>query len=292
MEGILLFDKDVGMSSNAALQRVKKKLQLKKAGHTGSLDPFASGLLPICIGKATRVSRFLLSADKTYLVTAKLGISTDSGDCTGNVIFQQLLPSFTKEEINACLLSFLGKSLQIPPMHSALKKDGVPLYKLARQGVTIDREAREIDIKSIELIAINGDEVEFIVTCSKGTYIRSLVIDFGKKLNCGAHTIKLRRISSAGYNIADACSLEQLDLKKVEKFVRPVDDLFIDWPKIKISSEQERDFLHGKDILAPYLDTIKSGEWFCLYSTPSTILALLKLDSNQQIADRVFLGKN
>ena len=198
LDGILLLDKPLGLSSNQALQKVKHLFNARKAGHTGSLDPLATGLLPLCFGRATRLSRFLLEADKEYYVVAKLGIQTTTGDAEGEVVATRPV-QVVEAQLQAALENFRGTFDQIPSMYSALKHQGQPLYKLARQGITIPREARKVTITHLEA-QLNMDEtVTLKVACSKGTYVRTLVEDLGEKLGCGAHVIELRRVSVAGF---------------------------------------------------------------------------------------------
>ena len=197
INGIVLLDKDTGLSSNAALQKVKRLFFAKKAGHTGSLDPLASGILPICLGQATKVAQFLLDDDKRYYVRGKLGEITDTGDCEGVIVKTQAFEQLNKEKVVAAAMSFKGDILQVPPMYSALKKDGQPLYKLARQGIEIERPARPVTIHNIDFISYEQGVIALNVSCSKGTYIRSLIQDIGDKLGCGAHVIELRRTGFA-----------------------------------------------------------------------------------------------
>ena len=184
LNGILLLDKSSGVSSNGALQMAKKMFAAAKAGHTGSLDPLATGMLPICFGEATKFSQFLLESDKSYRVTAKLGVTTETGDADGNVVNTTEV-SASAAQIEAALLSFKGDIEQIPSMYSAIKHEGVPLYKLAREGITVERKPRPVTIYDLRILRIDGDELEFEVDCSKGTYVRSLVEDTGALLGCG-----------------------------------------------------------------------------------------------------------
>jgi tRNA pseudouridine55 synthase len=211
VDGLLLLNKPAGLTSNQALQRVKRLLNARKAGHTGSLDPAATGMLPLCFGEATKVCAFLLDADKTYRVTAKLGTATDTGDATGSVIASADVPQMTAEEWDAVLQGFRGDSLQVPPMYSALKKDGKRLYELARKGETVEREPRPIRIDSIELLEVAGKRLVFRVACSKGTYVRSLVEDIARAAGTVAHTARLHRET-----VADFQAEEMVDLSTVE----------------------------------------------------------------------------
>jgi len=211
VDGVLLLNKPAGLTSNQALQRVKRLLNARKAGHTGSLDPAATGMLPLCFGEATKVCAFLLDADKTYRVTAKLGTATDTGDATGSVIESADVPQMTADDWDAVLQGFLGESLQVPPMYSALKKDGKRLYELARRGETVERAPRPIRIDSIELLEATGARVVFRARCSKGTYVRSLVEDIARAAGTVAHTARLHRETVAEFG-AD----EMVDLKAIE----------------------------------------------------------------------------
>ena len=193
VNGGLLLDKPIGITSNAALQRVKRLFNANKAGHTGSLDPLATGMLPLCLGEATKISSFLLSADKEYRACLKLGVITDSADAEGNVVETRPVADYSESRVREVLKRFLGESSQIPPMHSAIKQNGQPLYKLAHQGIEVERKARDITIYSLELLRFEGDELEIAVRSSKGTYIRTLSEDIGEALGCGAHITALRR---------------------------------------------------------------------------------------------------
>jgi len=199
IDGLLLLNKPAGLSSNQALQRVKRLLRAKKAGHTGSLDPAATGMLPLCFGEATKVCAFLLNADKTYRVTAKLGQATDTADADGKLIAEQAVPELDAVAWDEILQGFMGESTQVPPMYSALKKDGRRLYELARKGETVEREPRPIRIDEIELLEFAGRRLVFRVRCSKGTYIRSLVEDIAAKAGTVAHTARLHREAVAGF---------------------------------------------------------------------------------------------
>lgn len=212
ISGILLLDKPIGMTSNGALQHVKKLLGVKKAGHTGSLDPLACGMLPLCIGpEATKFSMYLLNADKRYEVLAQLGVCTTTGDAEGEVTARQTVRAYTTSEVQSVLSQFMGEIKQIPPMFSAIKQNGVPLYKLAREGITVKREERAVQIYSLELIDMQRDQLRLAVDCSKGTYIRTLVEDIGKALGCGAHVSYLRRTGVGSYLSTQMVSLSHLE---------------------------------------------------------------------------------
>lgn len=211
INGILLLDKPSGMTSNGVLQRVKRSYCAKKAGHTGNLDPIATGMLPICFGEATKFSQFLLDADKSYVVTAKLGEETTTGDCEGEITKSAPVQDVTRERIESIMQQFTGEIDQVPPMFSALKHQGEPLYKLARRGIHVERKARRITIFSIRFISLSQDELQFEVHCSKGTYVRTLVEDIGRELCCGAHVTALRRTMVSPYQQGKMITLPELE---------------------------------------------------------------------------------
>ncbi|MBG3080810.1 tRNA pseudouridine(55) synthase TruB [Proteus mirabilis] len=209
INGVLLLDKPQDISSNDALQKVRRMFNASKAGHTGALDPLATGMLPICLGEATKFSQFLLDSDKRYRVIARLGQRTDTSDAHGEVI-QERPVQFTQQALDDALESFRGETLQVPSMYSALKHQGKPLYEYARQGIEVEREARPITVYELQFIRWEGDELELEIHCSKGTYIRTIIDDLGEKLQCGAHVIFLRRLEVADYPKERMVTLEQL----------------------------------------------------------------------------------
>jgi tRNA pseudouridine55 synthase len=239
IHGILLLDKPQGMTSNGALQRVKRLYYAKKAGHTGSLDPLATGMLPICFGEATKFSQFLLESDKSYYAVAKLGVRTNTGDSEGEVIETQAV-NVTVERIQQLLPQFLGEIEQVPPMFSALKFQGKPLYELARKGISIERKARKVNIFSLTLDKLEQDIAAFQVHCSKGTYIRTLVEDIGQALGCGAHIIELRRNMVAPYQHATMHRLETLtqqeNIDKLLSFLLPVETAMQAFPAVQLTN--------------------------------------------------------
>lgn len=216
MHGIVVLDKALGGSSNHALQQVKRLFDANKAGHTGALDPLATGVLPLCLGEATKVSQFLLDSDKAYRARIKLGVRTDTADSEGEVIATADAGAVTEAQIKNALTQFEGDIEQVPPMYSALKRDGQPLYKLAREGKTVEREPRAITVYSIELTDFDpqSQELEIEVDCSKGTYIRTIADDLGQIIGCGAHIIALRRLKAGAFTLADSQSLEELEAAK------------------------------------------------------------------------------
>ena len=242
--GIIVIDKPKARTSNHVLQQIKRTFDAKKAGHTGSLDPLATGVLPICLGEATKVSQYLLDGDKCYQVTCKLGVTTDSGDSDGNVVAEMPIPEITEQILYAVLPSFIGQQQQVPPMYSALKFQGQPLYKLARQGIEIERKARTVNIYDIILISFTSDSFTLEVKCSKGTYIRTLVEDISASLSTGGHVIALRRLESAGYAIEQAITIESIEkcadegIKALDKLLLPTEEALPNWPRIEADDEQ------------------------------------------------------
>ncbi len=243
VHGILLLDKPAGITSNGALQRVKRLFNANKAGHTGSLDPLATGVLPLCLGEATKLSGYLLDADKGYQVVVRLGVRTSSGDAEGEVIEERPVPAFDEAAIEALLESFRGDIEQIPPMYSALKRDGQPLYKLARQGLEVERKPRAVSIYQLTLLSFSEDTLSLDVRCSKGTYIRSLAEDIGAVLGCGAHVVALRRTLAASYDLAQSITLAQLEALAQEGFAAldsrllPLSSAVADWPAVSLTED-------------------------------------------------------
>lgn len=260
ISGIIVLDKAVGLSSNKALQEVKWLFEANKAGHTGSLDPLATGVLPLCLGEATKVSQFLLNSDKRYRARIKLGIRTDGADSEGQVIAQCDEVNVSREQVEQALQSFKGETQQIPPMHSALKVDGVPLYKLAREGKTIPREARSICVYELELTDFQGDEIELEITCSKGTYIRTIADDLGQDLGCGAHIIALRRLQAGAFTEADCVSTDALrevkekhGMDRLDQNLIPMDRAIEDLPEVNLPSIAASQFKNGQSVLVRHL---------------------------------------
>ena len=248
LTGVLLLDKPVGLSSTAALGRAKWLFQAEKAGHTGTLDPFATGLLPLCFGEATKFSRFMLDAEKSYHATLQLGSRTPTGDTESEPIEHREV-SVSIADIQSVLSRFHGQQTQIPPMYSALKRDGVPLYKLARQGIEIEREARHIHVYELKMVSFDGARLVIETKVSKGTYIRVLAEDIGEALGCGAHLTGLRRTATGGYSITDAVSLTTLENSPIlerDLLLRPVDSLAAALPDIALEAAPSLAFEHGR----------------------------------------------
>lgn len=270
INGVILVDKHQGQSSNKILQQVKWAFNANKAGHTGALDPLATGMLPICLGEATKFSQFLLDTDKTYIVTAKLGVRTTTSDADGEVVSEQAV-NVEQNDLLSAVASFQGQSEQVPSMYSALKHEGRPLYYYARKGIEVPRKSRPITVFSIEMNRFEGDEVDMTVHCSKGTYIRTIVDDLGEKLGCGAHVSMLRR-TKVGHYPADAMiSTEQLqtmgeqareaadgveesnlklgDYNALDALLLPMDTAPSLLPEVEIDQQAEKAFNHGNPVI-------------------------------------------
>lgn len=256
VDGLLLLNKPAGLSSNQALQKVKWLLNAKKAGHTGSLDPAATGMLPLCFGEATKVCPYLLNADKTYRVSARLGTATDTGDADGKEIDRAEVPQLSAEQWNEILQGFVGESEQVPPMYSALRKDGKRLYELARKGVTVERESRPIRIDEIELLEAAGMRLVFRVACSKGTYIRVLVEDIAKAAGTVAHTSHLHREVVGDFETDDMLELSALEAaaedgpEPIRKLLQTPDVALTGYPAVSVSLDAATRFQAGMQVPA------------------------------------------
>jgi tRNA pseudouridine55 synthase len=261
VDGVLLLDKPVGLSSNDALIKAKRFLNAKKAGHTGTLDPFATGLLPLCFGEATKFSQDLLEADKTYETTVHLGITTNTGDTEGETIATAAV-NVTREQIDAVLAQFRGPIMQVPPMYSALKRDGKAYYEYAREGITLEREARPVTILALELIAYEAPFLKLLVTCSKGTYIRVLGEDIGHALGCGAHLNALRRTQVGALTVEGMVTLETIgEHPKPVELLAPVDALLSSFPALALTADLAKRFLQGQRLaLGKEALTLPDGE--------------------------------
>lgn len=260
INGILLLDKDLGGSSNHALQQVKRLFGAAKAGHTGALDPLASGMLPICLGEATKFSQFLLDADKGYEVTATLGVRTTTSDADGEVVAEKPVTASVEEISQACL-AFIGSSKQVPSMYSALKHQGKPLYHYARQGIEIDRPARDIHIYQLDVLEVSQQQVSLYVHCSKGTYIRSLIDDLGQNLGCGAYVTRLHRNKVAHYPTEKMLKLDALQAiaqqyevgseaqyAALDALLLPMDGALSGLPTVRLEEVQAKALQHGQAV--------------------------------------------
>lgn len=278
VDGIFLLDKPGGITSNKALQKVKNLYKANKAGHTGSLDPIASGLLPICLGEATKFTRYLLDSDKRYIVEAKLGEKTASGDTEAEVIETAAIPELDEQSIEKVLKAFLGEQDQVPPMHSALKQDGQPLYKLAHQGITVERKSRKITIHAIELCAWTKETLTLDVHCSKGTYIRTLVEDVAQALGTVAHVTSLRRTQVGDFDLQNSVSLEKLEETLAESGFTGIDEMLLpsetaiaDWPGLNLSEDAAYYLKQGQAVLVPKAPT---EGWVRLYEGQDHFLGI------------------
>ena len=251
IDGALLLDKPLGISSQTAVTRAKNLLLAAKAGHTGTLDPMASGLLPVCFGEATKFSHLLLNGEKTYAATVRLGVTTTTGDMEGEVTARARV-GVTREQVEAALQRFRGDIMQTPPMYSALKHEGQPLYKYARAGKELSREPRPVRIVALELVSFGGDELEITVRCSKGTYIRVLAEDIGRELGCGACLAGLRRIAVGAFELDHGAitfeELQRLPQDEREARLLPVDSLVDTLPRLDLDPGQERQIVTGRGI--------------------------------------------
>jgi tRNA pseudouridine55 synthase len=268
VDGIVLLDKPAGITSNEALQSVKRLFRAQKAGHTGSLDPLASGLLPICLGEATKVSGFLLDADKHYWVVCGLGVRTTTGDSEGEVLETRSTEGITRQRVEEALGGFQGEIAQVPPMYSAIKHQGQRLYKLARQGVEVEREARIVTIRELRLLRCEAGELELEVRCTKGTYIRTLAEDLGEALGCGAHVTALRRLGVGPYDETAMVTLEELRRRadegtaRLDASVLPLESALVHWPGVSLSEDAVFYLRQGQPVLVPHAPA--SG-WVRLY---------------------------
>ncbi|MFV9614825.1 MAG: tRNA pseudouridine(55) synthase TruB [Gammaproteobacteria bacterium] len=292
VSGVLLLDKPQGCSSNYILQKVKRLFGAAKAGHTGSLDPLATGMLPVCFGEATKISAFLLDSDKRYHLKCQLGVSTATGDAEGEVTETQDASFITEPDVRAVLTEFIGEIEQLPPMYSALKHNGERLYKLARQGIEVERKTRRVTIYDIEYISLSIDEqqriiLELEVSCSKGTYVRTLVEDIAKKLNNCAHITALRRLSVGPYD-GDMLTIEQLSafaeqgIDALDACLQPIDSGVADWPDVHLGSDAAFYVRQGQPVMVPHAPT---QGWVRIYDQ-SQFLGLGEIQDDGMVAPR------
>ena len=290
VNGVLLLDKPLGFSSNQALQKVKWLYQAAKAGHTGTLDPLATGLLPICLGEATKFAQYVTDADKTYFATIKLGITTTTADAEGEVLSTAPV-NITQSQFELACQKFIGEISQMPPMYSALKHKGKPLYTYAREGVDIARQARLVPIKNIKINELLGDVAQITVTCGKGTYIRTLAEDIGAKLGCGAHLIGLRRTETAGYLLSQAITIEQLEALSIETreaLLLPVDSAIESLPIFTLNADAAYFLLQGQ---AVWMAGKIPNSDLRLYDENNTFLGLGFLQDDGKIAPKRLIQK-
>ena len=292
LNGILLLDKPLMLSSNHAIQKIKKQLNIRKVGHTGTLDPLATGLLPVCMGQATRISRFLINSDKTYRALIMLGTRTSTGDKEGEIIETCSSDVSTNTAyIDKVLKSFIGEQQQIPPMYSALKHNGERLYKLAQKGLNVSRKARSINIYSIDLISINDDYLEVIIECSKGTYIRTLAEDIAKKLGTVGHIDQLRRLNIKCFHDQSMFSFNQImKAKSINQFLLPIDIPLKHLAKKDFSESESSMFLNGLSIQTNQRSNNES-DYIRIYNDESGFLGV-GLYSNGYIKPKIVFSNN
>ena len=259
VSGVIVVDKPLGISSNGAVQRAKRLFGARKVGHTGSLDPLATGVLPLCFGEATKFSQFLLTSNKKYWTRIKLGVATDSGDADGVVTATRKVENVDARKIEDSLRFFRGEIDQVPSMFSAVKYKGQPLYKLARQGIEIERQARRVTIYANELVRFADDELELEIHCSKGTYIRTIAEELGELLGCGAHVIALRRRSAGPYTESDLVTFDELEAAREEgsldSFLQPVSSTVREWPEVKLTDNTAYYVRQGQPVIVPHAPT-------------------------------------
>ncbi len=259
VNGMIVLDKPQGMSSNEAVQKAKRLFAAQKVGHTGNLDPLATGVLPLCFGEATKFSRYLLASDKGYWVRAKLGIATDSGDVDGKVICRRSAEAIERADLEEALEHFRGEIKQVPSMFSALKHKGQPLYKLARQGIEIEREARDAIIYSNKLTVFGGELFELEIQCSKGTYVRTIVDDLGKRLGCGAHVTALRRRRAGPFDETDLVEFDVLERGReagsLDPFLLPTSSAVRHWPQVLLPPDAAYHVRQGQPVIVPHTPT-------------------------------------
>jgi len=287
ISGVLLLDKPQGLTSNAALQKVKRLYNAQKAGHTGALDPLATGMLPLCFGEATKFSQFLLESDKGYRVIGRFGVRTDSGDSTGEVIETNPV-NVSQKQLEKALDQFRGDIMQIPSMFSALKHQGQPLYKYARKGIEIERAPRPVTIYQLDLIRFENDEVELEIECSKGTYIRNIIDDLGQILGCGAHVTMLHRDFVADYPVDQMFTLEQLEKDaencvSLDQYLLPVDSPVLHLDSATIDLDSADYFSHGQAINYPNLN---EGQLIRVYNDDGVFLGIAEVDDQDMLAPK------
>ena len=289
VRGIVLLDKPVGISSNAALQRVKRLYRARKAGHSGSLDPLAGGMLPITLGEATKMAGFVLEADKVYWTRVKLGTVTTTGDAEGTVVATRAVQPVAEERLREVLKAFTGPIDQIPPMHSAIKRNGQPLYKLAHKGLEVERPPRRVVINDIRLLRYEGDELDLEIDCSKGTYIRTLAEDIGNRLGFGGYVGSLRRLSIGPYRAAQMVTMEQLEAAERDGdqallgLLLPMESALTHWPSVSLSDELAFFIRRGQPVAvskAPKAKLVK------LYSARDSFLGVGRVMEDGRIAPR------
>jgi tRNA pseudouridine55 synthase len=290
VNGILLLNKPVGLTSNDALQQVKRLYYARKAGHTGSLDPLADGLLPICFGSATKLSAFLLDADKRYRVRVRLGVTTTTGDREGEVVETHSTDRVTEAALPLVLQQFTGEISQLPPMYSALKHKGQRLYELARKGIEVERERRLVTIRRLDLLSCELPELELDVLCTKGTYVRTLAEDIGKALGCGGHVVALTRTGVGPYTADQMVTLQTLvelaaaqQYPEMAELLLPLDTALEHWPEVQLSSDTAYYLQKGQPVLVPRAPT---EGWVRLYTGDRQFLGVGQIQDDGRVAPR------
>ena len=289
VNGILALDKPIGMGSNEVLQQVKRLYHARKAGHTGSLDRLASGLLPICFGEATKLSTYLLNADKHYVATFRLGVATSTGDAEGEIVSRRPVPVFSASVLERAVARFRGEIDQIPPMHSALKHKGKRLYQLAHDGIVVEREPRRITIHRFDVLHAEGERMEVEVLCSKGTYIRTLAEDLGEALGCGASVEALRRIGAGPFTAEDMTDLAALkslaaeDPRALDTLLRPMEEAVSQWPRVSLPEGVAFYLRKGQPVLVPHSPT---DGWVRIHAERAGFIGVGEVLDDGRIAPR------
>lgn len=259
VSGVLVVDKPPGLTSNQVVQKAKRLFNARKVGHTGALDPLATGVLPLCFGEATKFSQYLLVSDKKYWARLQLGIATDSGDADGKVIAERPVTEVDTARIEGALRFFRGEFEQIPSMFSAIKHKGQPLYKLARQGIEIERKARRVTVFSNELVAFTGSQLELEIHCTKGTYIRTIAEELGEMLGCGAHVIALRRRAAGPFDETDMITFETLEMaleeESLDRFLMPISSTVQTWPEVRLTDSTAYYLRQGQPVIVAHAPT-------------------------------------
>lgn len=277
VHGLVLLDKPRGLTSNQALQRVKYLFRARKAGHTGSLDPLATGLLPLCFGEATKLSAFLLDADKRYEALCRLGETTTTGDAEGDLLDSRPVPVLDDQVIEAALQGFRGRISQVPPMYSALKHQGQRLYELARRGEEVERQPRQVMIHGLRCLEFTPQTLRLEIHCSKGTYVRTLVEDIGSALGCGAHVISLRRTGLGHFDSSSMLSMDVIEARaqngdaELDRILEPADLAVSNWPAVHLDRDSAHYLLHGQPVFVPGLS---EAGWLRIYDASGRFLGL------------------
>ena len=289
VNGILVLDKPIGMGSNEALQRIKRLYRARKAGHTGSLDRLASGLLPICFGEATKLSGYLLNADKHYVATFQLGVTTSTGDAEGEVVSRRPVPALSATAVERAVARFRGEIEQIPPMHSALKYKGKRLYQLAHEGIVVERQPRPVTIHRFDVLHTEGERIEVEVLCSKGTYVRTLAEDLGTVLGCGASVAALRRVGAGPFTADDMLglpaieSLEEGGSAALDARLRPMEAAVSQWPSVLLTEGVAFYLRKGQPVLVPHSPT---EGWVRIHSERAGFIGVGEVLDDGRIAPR------